>query len=375
MYQEQAMVQKKISIDKIELERKALEENKGLLYLIDNVQHLSLIINEDEDIIHVNKSFIQFFDFNINDSMVKCKFSDVIKCVSLDEVRTNYKFNEISTNSIHNSIIAAFKNSKDEVKEICRVFIKGDKYFDSLITALPLNLKKHNLIMLSMADISDIKWKETLEKFFFHDILNSAGALRECLNLLDGTNIEEDIELLSISKKISKNLIDEIISHRQFLMAERNEYVPDITTFDCSEILNDVSDKAKYSFLADDKNLKVSKKSEKLIISTDKTLLSRVIFNLVKNALEASRRNETVELYCIADDNKIEFIIKNVNVIPQNIQLQMFNKSFSTKGPGRGLGTYSAKFLTEKFLNGKVFFESNETLGTIFYAVYPLTIK
>ncbi|MDR3625407.1 MAG: HAMP domain-containing sensor histidine kinase [Ignavibacteriaceae bacterium] len=369
------MIQKKTLIDKIELERKALEENKGLLYLIDNVQHLSLIINEDDDIIHVNKSFIQFFDFDINDSVIRCKFSDVIKCVSLDEVRTNYRFNEITSNSINQKIIAAFNHSKDEIKEICRVYIKGDKYFDSLITALPLNLKKHNLIMISMADISDIKWKETLEKFFFHDILNSAGALKECLNLLDGNNIEEDTELLSISKKISKNLIDEITSHRQFLMAERNEYVPDVTTFDCNEILNDISDKAKYSFLADDKNLKIFKRPEKIIISTDKTLLSRVIFNLVKNALEASRRNETVELYCIADDNKIEFIIKNVNVIPRNIQLQIFNKSFSTKGVGRGLGTYSAKFLTEKFLKGKVSFESSETSGTVFYAVYPLTIK
>jgi sensor histidine kinase regulating citrate/malate metabolism len=53
--------------------------------------------------------------------------------------------------------------------------------------------------------------------------------------------------------------------------------------------------------------------------------------------------------------------------------VKIFKKTFSTKGSGRGLGTYSAKLLTEKFLKGRMYFESNADIGTIFYAVYPLT--
>ena len=44
----------------------------------------------------------------------------------------------------------------------------------------------------------------------------------------------------------------------------------------------------------------------------------------------------------------------------------MFQRSFSTKGAGRGLGTYSIKLLGEKYLNGKVGFISEQGRGTIF---------
>jgi sensor histidine kinase regulating citrate/malate metabolism len=45
----------------------------------------------------------------------------------------------------------------------------------------------------------------------------------------------------------------------------------------------------------------------------------------------------------------------------------MFKRSFTTKGIGRGLGTYSMKLLGEKYLKGKVGFESSKQNGTTFY--------
>jgi sensor histidine kinase regulating citrate/malate metabolism len=58
--------------------------------------------------------------------------------------------------------------------------------------------------------------------------------------------------------------------------------------------------------------------------------------------------------------------VKNDQVIPEDIQKQLFQRSFSTKGTGRGIGTYSIKLLTENYLKGKVSFVSNETDGTVF---------
>jgi sensor histidine kinase regulating citrate/malate metabolism len=46
--------------------------------------------------------------------------------------------------------------------------------------------------------------------------------------------------------------------------------------------------------------------------------------------------------------------------------MQLFQRSFSTKGTGRGLGTYSIRLLTENYLEGKVSFVSNEAEGTVF---------
>ena len=48
---------------------------------------------------------------------------------------------------------------------------------------------------------------------------------------------------------------------------------------------------------------------------------------------------------------------------------QIFQRFFTTKGPGRGLGTYSVKILVEEYLSGSVLFESTKDKGTIFKVV------
>lgn len=63
----------------------------------------------------------------------------------------------------------------------------------------------------------------------------------------------------------------------------------------------------------------------------------------------------------------------NPTLIPGSVQLQIFQRSFPTKGPGHGLGTYSMKFISERYLNGQVYFESNAENGTTFFAEFPQT--
>ena len=59
-------------------------------------------------------------------------------------------------------------------------------------------------------------------------------------------------------------------------------------------------------------------------------------------------------------------------VIPPDDQLQIFQRSFSTKGRGRGLGTYSIRLLGEAYLGGAVSFTSTQRTGTTFRIELPL---
>jgi signal transduction histidine kinase len=54
--------------------------------------------------------------------------------------------------------------------------------------------------------------------------------------------------------------------------------------------------------------------------------------------------------------------------------MRIFSRSFSTKGVGRGLGTYSIKLLTERYLGGRADFVSNREDGTVFRVRLPLTL-
>ncbi|NLD91070.1 MAG: hypothetical protein GX639_00230 [Fibrobacter sp.] len=52
--------------------------------------------------------------------------------------------------------------------------------------------------------------------------------------------------------------------------------------------------------------------------------------------------------------------------------MRIFQRHFSTKDEvGRGVGTYSMKFLGEKILKCKIGFESSESKGTIFWIAIP----
>jgi sensor histidine kinase regulating citrate/malate metabolism len=51
--------------------------------------------------------------------------------------------------------------------------------------------------------------------------------------------------------------------------------------------------------------------------------------------------------------------------------LQVFQRSFSTKGRGRGIGTDSVRLLTEKYLEGRVAFTSTANTGTTFEVTLP----
>jgi signal transduction histidine kinase len=125
--------------------------------------------------------------------------------------------------------------------------------------------------------------------------------------------------------------------------------------------------------VAQDRHLALAGDAEEIAVVTDRALLQRVLCNLVKNALEACRAGETVTVGCGTVDGRIEFRVHNPGFIPRDTQLQIFLRSFSTKGAGRGVGTYSVKLLTERYLRGSVSFTSSPEQGTTFQVRYPLT--
>jgi len=107
-------------------------------------------------------------------------------------------------------------------------------------------------------------------------------------------------------------------------------------------------------------------------IQTDRRLLRRVLSNMLKNGLEATAPGQTVALNCTERGDSAVFTVHNREVMPADVQLQIFQRSFSTKGEaGRGIGTYSIKLLGQQYLGGKVEFTSREPEGTAFVLTVP----
>ena len=71
------------------------------------------------------------------------------------------------------------------------------------------------------------------------------------------------------------------------------------------------------------------------------------------------------------EDHPLEYLTFE-GVMPEDTQMQVFQRSFSTKAAsGRGIGTHSMKLFGERYLGGKVAFTSRESEGTTFTLTLP----
>jgi signal transduction histidine kinase len=166
-------------------------------------------------------------------------------------------------------------------------------------------------------------------------------------------------------------LIEEIVSQRDLAAAENGDIVVHPRKIGSRQLMREVADEYRHHPSAHRKSVVIDHLSCDVEFTSDPALLARVLANLVKNGLEASTPGQTVVLQSSLEEGSVVFRVRNEGVMPAAVQLQIYQRSFSTKGADRGLGTYSTKLLTERYLKGQATFVSNAELGTVFSVRLP----
>lgn len=214
--------------------------------------------------------------------------------------------------------------------------------------------------------------KEILERTFYHDIHNTAVVLHGFARLLQKADREKTDKYRKLIYQTSQQLLDEIETQKDISSAEKNKLPIHAQQMNSIEVLTEIIEQYKSHSLAKNRHLICANTAHNIDLVSDKTLIKRVLGNMVKNALEASGEDETITLGCVAGNDEVEFQVHNPHFIPRETQERIFRFSFTTKGKGRGIGTYSMKLLCEKYLKGQVYFHSSEDKGTTFTARVPL---
>jgi hypothetical protein len=228
-------------------------------------------------------------------------------------------------------------------------------------------------VVVGLEDLASEKRRHVLERAFFHDLLNTCGGVQGLAELLvemdDDPALEEEYKRDLV--QLSRMVVEEIQAHREMLAAEKGELQPELVDVDVPELLQDLVALYRHHIVSGDREVRLAEVSA-CRIRTDPRLLRRVVGNLIKNALEATPTGAEVTLSVEAGDGIATIAVHNAGVIPRAIQLQIFQRSFSTKGgEGRGIGTYAVKLFAERYLGGQVSFVSDETVGTIFRVSLP----
>jgi signal transduction histidine kinase len=352
-----------------------ISEERALLDVLGAISGITAILDHNRQIIYANDEFLNIIGINSLESLLGKRPGEAIGCIHSGERPSGCGTAEACTvcGAVNAIIESQEKNEKTE-KETRITSVINDKLvnWDLKVTSSPVVIRDRTFYVFTVQDISNEKRKQNLERTFFHDILNSAGNLNGLLSILkEGTNPGESRELINLSEEVSRELIEEIVLHRQIRSAESGDLVVRKEKLVASDVLKSAVSRISGNAIAKTKNILIIDHSGGSEITTDRLLLQRILINMLKNAVEATLENGTVYTEVEENNGLVRFEVRNDFVIPYDVQMQIFQRSFSTRGKGRGIGTYSIRLIAEKYLGGKVGFSSSEPDGTTFFVEFP----
>ena len=365
---------KRSTAREINEEAKMLEDFENLNVFTDNIPDIFLILNKNRQIVYANRALEQFLGLASRTEVYGMRPGEAFLCIHSDDMDAGCGTSEFCSEC---GAAKAILNSLGGVKDVqeCSITQKnGGETLDLLVWTNPFYYKGNLFTFFALQDISHEKRRRSLERIFFHDLINTAGSIKGFTDLIL-ENPEDTHQFRDILSGLTNRLISEIESQKVLLAAENNEYRLQTALLDSFQMLRKIRDDISTHNIAREKFIEIDDSAVSLNFTSDYTLLSRVLGNMLKNALEATDKGGTVTLSAFRNGDEIVFSVHNPASMARDVQLQIFKRSFSTKGHDRGLGTYSMKLLTEKYLGGRIYFESNEDAGTTFYAAYPIKEK
>ncbi len=357
------------------LRQKSIFDNlPELSFFLAAIPNIYLILNNNRQVVYANKTALDSFGFSEIGPLLGMRPGEAINCQHSDEMEAGCGTSEACKHcGAVNAILAGLNHEKD-IREFRTTTGDNESTFDYRVWTTPYKISGEDFVLFALDDISHEKRRKSLERIFFHDVLNTAGGIKGISSLIHEFP-EEVHDFKDILYDSSNQLINEILTQRDLANAENNEL---------SVVVNKLNSKSIVKFLFSIFSKQEQFKKINILINpdiatidfeSDETLILRVLSNIVKNALEASTEGQTVTINCSQNADKVIFSVHNQRYMQGEVQLQIFQRSFTTKGEGRGLGTYSMKLLSERYLGGKVYFTSDEMAGTTFFAEYPLIIS
>ena len=345
-------------------------------HLLEALPNILIILNRHRQIVYANRSLLSMVGVDEGQSIHGLRPGEAFGCDNARLAERGCGAGEACR--CCGSLLATLNalNGRKDTQE-CRISRGTGGRFEALeflVMATPLPYRDDTFTLFSLTDVSHEKRRQALERLFFHDILNIVGSIKSFAELLQDFQPADAEAICKLIQSAAEQTIDEIEAQRVLSIAENRELQVTPAPISSRMLLRQLQDLYRDHEVARGRNLVLASDCPDVVFASDRVLLGRVLGNMIKNALEATPPGQSVTMGCQQLPEQIEFWVHNPATMPPQIQLQVFQRSFSTKGAGRGLGTYGMKLLSEESLQGKVSFTSTPATGTVFRGRYPLTL-
>jgi signal transduction histidine kinase len=334
-----------------------------------------VVLNEQRQIVGLNHIFLDLLGIDDADQALGLRLGESLGCVNAETMPGGCGTSKLCASCGAVIAMLAALDSNEQSERICALEanVRGVRRNLALaVQASPLQLDGRRFIIIAVHDVTREQVQANLERLFYHDISNILGTLlgpSEMLRL----EMPQRWEVVQIHEAAMR-LCREVELQRELSLSGSSGFRPQKREVLLSDITKELDLLISGHAAAKGRSIKVILSCDDCIIHTDKTMLSRVLTNMLLNALEATQEGGTVRFTTSRSDTAVIWEVWNDTAIDEAIQPRIFQRHFSTKdSPGRGFGTFSMKLFGEHYLGGTIAFNSHQDTGTSFTFTLPLS--
>ena len=343
--------------------------------LLNTVSGLVAVLNGHRQILAVNDAFLSMLGINNADSALGLRPGEAIGCIHRDANEGGCGTSRYcATCGAAIAIVSCLARNK-AVERTCAIEVTSGGNRSDLflrVRACPITVQKNRMILLFIQDITHRQQWEALGRVFFHDIGNIIHSLLGYSEILAKRATQEDRREIQRIHRLALRLAREVQMQKHLTQTMEEGYQIVWTSITVEQIFTEL--KAVFSShpAAGQRTIDFSDQNLQVRFKSDFFLLTRVLTNMIVNALEATDKGETVKVWVDSDDRSLSFFVWNHRAIDKSVVDRIFQRNVSTKADsGRGLGTYSMKLFGEKYLNGMIDFSTSFGEGTTFFLRIP----
>ncbi len=361
-------------------ERASKEEVLSDAKELTDGQHLALalptivmILNEHRQVVFKSQHLMDMLGATSDEDVLGRRPGELFQCIHSDRCQGGCGTSEFCSECGAVKTVLKSQKFSEKVQSECHIMTKSGKAFDLRVWAMPYEHHQKRFTLVCLENIENEKRCEHLEKAYFKDLNHMLGVLFGISQKIQTNCVVPEGDECAVSiDKASQRLLEQIQTHQTLLAAERGTLEVSRQTVDSLDLLKEISRLTIEEHMDCAAIMSIDPSADSIDVECDKSLLTIILRHMVKNALETDLDGEPVRLSCVQKDSNVIFSVHNNGYMPRKIQLQLYQRSFTTKGTGRGVGTYCMKFFGEKLMGGKVWHETSKEEGTTFFISLPL---
>ena len=343
--------------------------------MLDTAPVAAMLLNPQRQIVAANARFLELLGAATVDEVLGLRPGEVLECRNAAEAEDGCGTTESCglCGSLRAILVSQAGRANTQICRIRRRTPTTEECVNLEMSAAPLTIGDQEFTLLFARDLEDRIRREFLECSLLPEALARAAEI-EALSggLAHADAPEQRGRTAAALAATAARLASTLRSYAEIAAAEAGELRIAPRTSSALAALREAAAGFEFVEAARSRQLSVDRGAEDTGVWADPAQLLKILHGLVLNALEASPPQSAVTLGCRPAGGRVEFWVHNGGELPRAVQLQIFQRGFSTKGPGRGFGTYLMKLIAERFLSGSVCFRSSREEGTTFVLSLPL---